>query len=104
MNFSDFKKIALVSKEGKMSGDIIYRLERSVSVRCSWFLYKFFPSIKPNHVTGLSFLLLCVVLFLTIYIRSSSLHPTILFLLSLSIWCDAWSSRRRHEGGGRSGF
>lgn len=85
MNFSDFKKIALVSKEGKIAGDIIYRLERSVSVRCSWFLYKFFPSIKPNHITGLSFLLLLLVLFLTVYIWALPLHPTILFIIGLGL-------------------
>jgi hypothetical protein len=61
MNFLEFKDKVHGPKKDKMSGDRLYRLERNISLRITWFLYKFFPFIKPNHVTGLSFLILFLV-------------------------------------------
>ena len=61
MNFLEFKNKVHGPKKEKMSGDRLYCLERNISVRISWFIYKFLPFVRPNHVTGLSFFILFLV-------------------------------------------
>ncbi|MBT4349484.1 hypothetical protein HOD19_01740 [bacterium] len=63
MNFREYKELVHAPKKDHMAGDRLYRLERNISVRISWSLYKFLPFIQANHVTGLSFLILLVVFF-----------------------------------------
>lgn len=58
MSFSEFTLQVLAPKKGKMDGDRLYSLERSLSVRISWFVFRFCPIIRPNHVTYLSFVFL----------------------------------------------
>lgn len=64
MDFLEFQDKVHGPKKEKMSGDRLYRLERNISLRITWVLYKFFPFIKPNNITALSFFILFFVFFL----------------------------------------
>lgn len=85
-NFSEYKNLVHGPKAAKMSGDKLYWLERNISVRLSWVIYKLFPKIRPNHITGLSFLILFVVFFTTFVPAGQwSAHYTIIQLIALYI-------------------
>jgi len=61
MKFNEFKTIAHQGKTHKMQSDRIYNIERNLSVRISYFLWKIFPKIHPNSVSLFSLLVLAVV-------------------------------------------
>ena len=63
MNFSSYKLLVHGPKVEKMSGDRFYRLERNISVRLSYVVYRFFSFIRPTDVTFFSYFLLALVFF-----------------------------------------
>lgn len=84
MNFLEFQDKVHGPKKDKMSGDRLYKLERNISLRITWLLYKFFPFIKPNHVTAFSFIILFFVFFLNfISFKNWSASLTIFQLILL---------------------
>lgn len=64
MKFNEFKAKVHKPKQHKLQGDVLYRIERNISVRISYVLVKLFPRIRPTAVTTVSYLILLAV-FLT---------------------------------------
>jgi phosphatidylglycerophosphate synthase len=84
MNFREFKQKCHESKLKKMSGDRLYYAERNFSAVISWFLYKNFKFIRPNHVTVFSFFILAFTFFMPFFCDYSGnyfIFPTQLLLL-----------------------
>lgn len=69
MQFNEYKEIAHAPKLSKMRSDRFYGIERHLSARFSWMLFRLFPSLQPNHVTFFSFLLVIAVFVLSILMR-----------------------------------
>jgi phosphatidylglycerophosphate synthase len=61
MNFREYKELVHAPKKAQMAGDMLYRLERNISVRISWILFRHFSFITPNHVTMMSFASLFII-------------------------------------------
>lgn len=66
MNFQDYKNKAHQTKAARMKGDLVYYLERNISVGMSYVLIKLFPRISPNYVSALNVLLLFAALWLNL--------------------------------------
>lgn len=68
MDFKSFREKSQAGKESKISNaGLMYRWQRSISIRISWLLVKIFPGIKPNHVSVFNIILTLFVFLLSFW-------------------------------------
>ena len=84
MKFSEFKVKAQAGKEDKIkTSSIMYRLQRFVSIRISWFLIKIFPGIKANHISLFNVCLLLAIFLMSFFAMKIGLFWTIFIQMIL---------------------
>lgn len=74
--FQEFRDVAHGTKHNKIASDRFYAIERVISVRLSWWLYRLFPNIYPTSITVVSLAILAVVFTLT----------TVLWYVPQAVW------------------
>lgn len=102
MDFLEFQDKVHGPKKEKMSGDRLYRIERNISLRITWLLYKFFPFVKPNHVTAFSFFILFLVFSLNFvaeknfYLILATTQLLLLYFITITDKIDGELSRAKN--------
>lgn len=83
MNFKEYKIIVHAPKKEKMRGDRIYNLERNISSRISWVLYRHAKWVKPNYISFISIAILVLAFYFN-FIKNIS-NAVVLTLAQLII-------------------
>ncbi|MEK7505118.1 MAG: CDP-alcohol phosphatidyltransferase family protein [Patescibacteria group bacterium] len=84
MKFKEFKDRGWASKENKIgTSGVVYRWERRISIVLSWFLFRCWPSLLPNHVSAVNLSLVLIVLLFSGVVAVSNIAPVVAVLFQL---------------------
>lgn len=83
MLFSDYKIKVHGTKADRMKVDLVYKIERNISVFISYFLVKFFPKLAPSVVSMINVVLVLSVIGLNLL--HGVYNPFVLIIIQLVI-------------------